>query len=119
MLMLMAAAFLAGCRNSQESYAYGGKIKGRVVLVGVTDGDYSGVKVAIKSTAVNTVLTTLLDGKFSFTDIPDGTYSITCTKTLCATANMTGIVIEKSSEKDIGNLLLNPSLPPGIPDINN
>ena len=112
---LIGLILFTGCRNMPESYVYGGKVSGTAILVGSLDGDYSGVSANLTSAGVTGSVSTLSNGKFAFTDLPDGTYSVACYKSGYATSNQTGI-INKSSEWD-GVFYLNPNMPPDPPSV--
>ena len=119
-LIIIFATFLFfGCSNMQEGYVYGGIIKGRAVLIGEQSENYSGVKVNLNSSVVSSSVTTLADGRFVFTDLPDGIYEIICSKNPFSTANVININVNKSNENNVGDLLLTPPMPPDAPEVGN
>ena len=96
-LVLLVAVFFAGCRNMQESYVYGGKISGTVVLIGVINGDYQGVSVNITSTGGTSAgIKTTATGIFGFTDLPDSTYTVVAKKSGYSTVTVNNIMLQKS-----------------------
>lgn len=114
MVMMLMMALFSGCRNMPEEYVYGGKISGTAILIGVIDNNYAGISVHLSSSVITSSLTTTSTGGFAFTDLPDGTYSLDCTKGGYATENVSGIVIEKSNSWS-GTVYLTPDAPPSPP----
>jgi len=108
-------SLLTGCRNMTEAYVYSGKIQGTAILIGVVNGDYSGIRVNLDSVVVTGSLTTNVTGAFAFTDLPDGTYNIECLKSGFTTGNATNINIVNSSSWS-GSVTLTPGVPPEPPE---
>ncbi len=120
MLMGLLLVIIA-CRNTQESYVYGGKIIGRAVLAGVgeetePDYNYAGVSVNLQNATSTQSALTVADGKFTFSDLPDGTYRVFCQKALYSMQTSTpNPVVDKSGVIDVGDILMTPISPPPPP----
>lgn len=111
---------LIACRNTQEGYVYGGKIMGRAVLAGLPDSgsgyNYAGISVNLRSVTSSGSVLTVADGRFIFSDLPDGTYEVFCQKTLYNMQTSTpNLLIEKSRVIDVGDILMTPQSPPPPP----
>lgn len=115
MSFIVISLLFTGCRNMKEAYVYGGKIQGTAVLIGVVDGNYSGIRVNMESLVVTSSVTTNATGVFAFTDLPDGTYSLECLKSGFSTGNVSSIGIVKSSSWT-GTVYLTPGQPPEPPE---
>lgn len=114
-LFLLFIGLFTGCRNMQESYVYGGKIEGNIVLIGVINGDYQGVSVNLTSTGgTSAAVKTSATGIFGFTDLPDSTYTVVAKKSGYSTVTVDNIILEKSGSWS-GTLTLTPGSAPPPP----